>query len=613
MQRDAPMLHRILVHGSQLEYFHPWARPNPTALPPTQLHATEAQRYSLPPSLKEFRHVVSAERKPEALAALLRALGPDAPTIVFTSSLETTARLQRLLAALGEGVTRGHSVEYSGALGPDRRRLALEAFSARRARILVCSDALTRGMDVAGVAAVVNYDAPVYAKTYVHRAGRTARAGAPGAVYTLLRREEVRHFRAMLRKAEGSRVADLALDRLALAEVAPAVEAALRRLQAGVRKEGGTRRNDWHPHRDQGWPCRARPQGPMSARLGDGGGDCPGGAAARYMAWMPDVHAPVPAEFHNRCIDTPSVPKPTFTRRTWRPTAGRPARRRPARRPRARRSDAGLPRCRRWCPRPRVSRSRDGCSCPEATSSITPALAHVPVRLSFSWQRGMPGWCLLAGTDVEYSRRGVSRGRGLVFGLMAADGQEPRRACCCITIEGIFSGALPGPARAARVSQAAFGKQRAVRMVRSGCACVAAPLAQGRLRRSFNPPSSSSLPDADGAVVGAGEDMAVGGGQHTDGVAVPLALARAAPGAQVPEAQGGVVGAGHELGGGQGQCQHGLGMALQHLCVWGVGRKEEGIQRDNSTNAWQLAARRAGGPSPAASCLAAMVRGHAEL
>ncbi|KAL6782479.1 hypothetical protein ACKKBG_A06940 [Auxenochlorella protothecoides x Auxenochlorella symbiontica] len=195
--------------------------------------ATEAQRYSLPPSLKEFRHVVSAERKPEALAALLRALGPDAPTIVFTSSLETTARLQRLLAALGEGVTRGRSVEYSGALGPDRRRLALEAFCARRARILVCSDALTRGMDVAGVAAVVNYDAPVYAKTYVHRAGRTARAGAPGAVYTLLRREEVRHFRAMLRKAEGSRVADLALDRLALAEVAPAVEAALRRLQAG--------------------------------------------------------------------------------------------------------------------------------------------------------------------------------------------------------------------------------------------------------------------------------------------------------------------------------------------------------------------------------------------
>ena len=46
------------------------------------------------------------------------------------------------------------------------------------ARVLVASDALTRGMDVEGVGAVVNYDAPVFAKTYVHRAGRTARAGS---------------------------------------------------------------------------------------------------------------------------------------------------------------------------------------------------------------------------------------------------------------------------------------------------------------------------------------------------------------------------------------------------------------------------------------------------
>ena len=48
------------------------------------------------------------------------------------------------------------------------------------ARVLVASDALARGMDVAGVGAVVNYDAPAFAKTYVHRAGRTARAGQHG-------------------------------------------------------------------------------------------------------------------------------------------------------------------------------------------------------------------------------------------------------------------------------------------------------------------------------------------------------------------------------------------------------------------------------------------------
>lgn len=57
--------------------------------------------------------------------------------------------------------------------------------------MLIASDAMTRGMDVEGVGNVINYDMPVYAKTYVHRVGRTARAGRAGSSYTILRREEV--------------------------------------------------------------------------------------------------------------------------------------------------------------------------------------------------------------------------------------------------------------------------------------------------------------------------------------------------------------------------------------------------------------------------------------
>ena len=57
--------------------------------------------------------------------------------------------------------------------------------------MLVASDAMTRGMDVEGIMNVINYDVPVYAKTYVHRVGRTARAGKSGSSYTLLRKEEV--------------------------------------------------------------------------------------------------------------------------------------------------------------------------------------------------------------------------------------------------------------------------------------------------------------------------------------------------------------------------------------------------------------------------------------
>lgn len=58
-------------------------------------------------------------------------------------------------------------------------------------QVLVCSDQMARGMDVEGVSCVVNYDPPRQYQTYLHRAGRTARAGQRGVVFTLLSREEV--------------------------------------------------------------------------------------------------------------------------------------------------------------------------------------------------------------------------------------------------------------------------------------------------------------------------------------------------------------------------------------------------------------------------------------
>ena len=76
-------------------------------------------------------------------------------------------------------------VEHSGSANsrlPNKNH-SLINFKTRGTRILVTSDALTRGMDIPGVDLVVNYDAPTYPKTYVHRAGRTARAGNEGMLY----------------------------------------------------------------------------------------------------------------------------------------------------------------------------------------------------------------------------------------------------------------------------------------------------------------------------------------------------------------------------------------------------------------------------------------------
>ncbi|KAF8071146.1 RH1 [Scenedesmus sp. PABB004] len=188
-------------------------------------------RYALPPALAQHRVVVPAQHKPLALLGLLHRLA-DTTVIVFASSLDTTHRLYLLLAAV-PGLPGGVA-EYSSLLPPAGRAAALAAFRRGDARVLVTSDAMARGMDVPAVGCVVNYDPPAFPKTYVHRAGRTARAGAAGAVYSLLKPEDVVHFNAMAAKLQGGagRVAALRLPPESLAPLRAGLRDALGQVQA---------------------------------------------------------------------------------------------------------------------------------------------------------------------------------------------------------------------------------------------------------------------------------------------------------------------------------------------------------------------------------------------
>lgn len=82
-------------------------------------------------------------------------------------------------------------------------------------------------MDIAGVTNVVSYDMPTHARTYVHRSGRTARAGASGSAYCLLRTEHIAAFKVMLRKADNNFVKDYKIPADAWAAVQEDVQAAL--------------------------------------------------------------------------------------------------------------------------------------------------------------------------------------------------------------------------------------------------------------------------------------------------------------------------------------------------------------------------------------------------
>ncbi|OMO65756.1 hypothetical protein COLO4_31019 [Corchorus olitorius] len=147
--------------------------------------------------------VCESKLRPMYLVALLQELGEE-KCIVFTSSTESTHRLCTLLNHFGDLSIR--IKEYSGLQRQSIRSKTLKAFRDGKVQVLVSSDAMTRGMDVEGVRNVINYDMPPYIKTYIHRAGRTARAGQAGRCFTLLRNHEVKRFKKMLQKADNDSV-----------------------------------------------------------------------------------------------------------------------------------------------------------------------------------------------------------------------------------------------------------------------------------------------------------------------------------------------------------------------------------------------------------------------
>jgi ATP-dependent RNA helicase DDX51/DBP6 len=169
-------------------------------------------RYSLPVSLKESIVECSAEQKPLVLLSFL--LGQDlldnqnnhrGIVVVFTSSIDSTHRLARLLqlmyAAAGRGKTTSVA-EFSSALTQKQRAKLMKqcnepSASVQRVKVIVCSDGMSRGMDISSVTAVINYDVPSFAKTYVHRCGRTARAGREGRAITIMKGGQVAKFKKM--------------------------------------------------------------------------------------------------------------------------------------------------------------------------------------------------------------------------------------------------------------------------------------------------------------------------------------------------------------------------------------------------------------------------------
>jgi superfamily II DNA/RNA helicase len=103
---------------------------------------------------------------------------------------------------------RRHGIEaaaFHADASQGARREMLSAFKAGELRVLVATDLAARGIDIAHLPAVVNYDLPRSADDHIHRIGRTARAGASGVAVSFISADTEAHFR-LIEKRQGQRV-----------------------------------------------------------------------------------------------------------------------------------------------------------------------------------------------------------------------------------------------------------------------------------------------------------------------------------------------------------------------------------------------------------------------
>jgi superfamily II DNA/RNA helicase len=147
---------------------------------PTHIRAEQVDASAIGERTAQFVFRAHALDKVEILARTLQATDRG-PTMVFTRTKRTASKVSEELAERGFKVGAVH-----GDLGQGAREHALKAFRTGRIDVLVCTDVAARGIDVTGVTHVINYQCPDDAKTYIHRIGRTGRAGKTGIAITLV-------------------------------------------------------------------------------------------------------------------------------------------------------------------------------------------------------------------------------------------------------------------------------------------------------------------------------------------------------------------------------------------------------------------------------------------
>jgi superfamily II DNA/RNA helicase len=147
---------------------------------PMNIRAESAADTEMVPATAQFIYLAHDLDKPEIIGRVLQAEGAD-KIIVFTRTKRQAQRVADDLAERGFAASALH-----GDMAQVAREKALTKFREDKLRVLVATDVAARGIDVQGVSHVINYSCPEDEKAYVHRIGRTGRAGATGIAITFV-------------------------------------------------------------------------------------------------------------------------------------------------------------------------------------------------------------------------------------------------------------------------------------------------------------------------------------------------------------------------------------------------------------------------------------------
>ncbi len=223
---DIERIVKLLPFTRQTLFFSATMPPEITRLVDKFLHNPVRVEVSKPASVVDTiaQQLVSSSSTPHDKRATLRRLIDHADdltnAIIFCNRKRDVATLQRSLERHGYSVGALH-----GDMDQHARLATLDSFRDNRIKLLVASDVAARGLDIPAVSHIFNFDVPTHSEDYVHRIGRTGRAGRKGAAFTIVTRSEGKYIES-IEKLIGMPIGWAAkLDSVEASAPAPAEEA----------------------------------------------------------------------------------------------------------------------------------------------------------------------------------------------------------------------------------------------------------------------------------------------------------------------------------------------------------------------------------------------------